>query len=182
MSSPVCPDCGGPKSAKAKRCRGCAGYGGGARAGAGRPSTLTAKTKGELIKHLKTGMPIAFSCGRAGVLPATYQNWVSRAADLQAKDEEGHPLTDAQRRHRDDVDDLVLARHYGGGWLYEQLLAAPANIWQKYSAALERQFHDYWSTRFGSSTLSATRGKDGTVEVKFSFQDQPDLVDQLREK
>lgn len=148
----------------------------------GRPLKLTAKVRDEMCKLLRTGMPIKFVCGRVGVHPDTYMKWMRRADDIRALVEEGREVRPIDKQLVTFTEDLEVARMFGGGWLYEEMLSAPANLWTKFCAAMERQFHDDWSTRSAGYQMSAKRGKDGTVEVKFSFEQQPELVEQLRER
>lgn len=143
---------------------------------------LTAKLRNELCDHLRTGMPIVFACARVGIHKTTYFKWVRRGEDARALVEEGHDVAADERAYAVFVDSVELARNFGGGWLYEQLLAAPANIWQKYSAAIERQFHDVWSTKYGATgyTMNVDK-KNGTVEVKLSFELDSEAAEELRE-
>lgn len=151
----------------------------------GPKSALTAKLLDELCGHLETGMPVVFACARVGIHRATYYKWLEKAADVRALQEEGHPVTAAQAKLVASADRIELARNYGGGWLYEQLLQAPANIWVKYSCALERQFHEFWSTRQGAYQVNVDK-KTGAIEVKLSFDVDSDeakhAAEQLRER
>lgn len=182
MTAPtlVCPTCGGPKSRRAKQCRGCKPPGQPGNRGGGRPSTLTPDVRDGMCELLRTGMPIDFVCGRVGVHRSTYRKWIQRADDVRALIEEGHKVRPVDSQLVAFTEDLEIARMFGGGWLYQEMLAAPANLWPKYCAALERQFHDLWSTRFANMAVDRKGGR--IVEVKLSFEAAPDLVEQLRER
>lgn len=140
---------------------------------------LTPEVLRAFVEHLQTGMPIKFVCGRVGLHHSTYYSWLDKADDARAVLAEGHDLDDNQRALIEFSDTVAIARNAGGAMLYEKMMTD--KDWVRYCTALERQFHDSWTTRGGAYGLTAER-KNGVVEVKLSFQPDPELADEMRVK
>lgn len=141
---------------------------------------LTPELLREMVEWLRMGMPIKFSCARVGIHHDTYYDWMKKANEARAVVAEGgHQLDDEQQTLIEFADTVELARNFGGSWLYEKMLTD--KDWIRYCTALERQFHDIWTTRQGAYSMTADR-KDGVVEVKLSFQPDAALADEMRVK
>jgi hypothetical protein len=158
---------------------------GGARIGAGRPSKLTPQLSAKLCHYLERGHTIEGATGMVGIHRDTYYGWIEHGHAARVLRAQGRPVPRAELPYLAFTDAAELARNYGEGWLFEQMLEAAEGgakdkhlkRWQAYMTALERTRSDRWRRRAAAEFVAQ---KDAAPAM-FTFDPEKLSTDELAE-
>ena len=120
------------------------------------PRKLTPELLEKICKLLRRGHYIKPACAYVGIDYSTYKTWRQRGEQARSKQDEGLPLTPAERPYLGFLLATDMARDFGEAWLLEQLLDTAAEVragktrsqvWQAYMTVLERSRAERWQRR-----------------------------------
>lgn len=128
-------------------------------------------------------MPKNAAAAHSGIHRITLFKWEQRGRDARAKREEGHALTVEEKAYEDFIDAFELAWDKGEFTLFSEGRECARDRkkgdWTFFITALERQRPKEWRRHMQTEHV----GEGGKpFEIKFSFVENPDLVEKLREK